>query len=1755
MKKVSQLFLICFFLMVSMCFPLTICAQNTSLPVGAIPATDMVTSMGSASYSIPIEVVPGTQGVQPSLAVVYNSISNYGMLGLQMDLSGLSVISRTGKNQFHDHANGFVGLDYDDRYMLDGTRLISRDPTLYGQDGVEYYSEFEDFRKTVSYGIQGNGPQYFKVFSDDGSVLEYGNTDDSRQTLGGTAVRWFLNRYTDVSGNFITYSYGKSGNEIWLKQIDYTGNTSARLKPYARVKFEYDSGYHINSCFIAGHQIRQTRLLKSVIVQIKTGISYSDVRQYLFSYTSDSPKRLVSVQLVAQDGQTTLNPTSLSWTEPSFGEVDTTWFVSNLFQNDATHVAVDFNKDGLCDIVENDSQYSYYWSNTGHAFQLTHTESTNGFNVFQCIPADVDGDGFSELLTIYRKNSGETFVTSTSFYGNALHTQLVVDTFNTTSLQNALTGDFFGNGNQQLLLRYNSTSLAIFGYDRGTFTKRRTTVYPGNVQIVDFDGDGQMEFLVINGAHLYLYKYNAISGIEHVKQLDAPSQYIVNWGDFNGDGITDMLYRDYNSVSQPEYRVALGTGTDYFENVALNLAPYHTATNIPVIVADINNDGYDDILTFVRNSNGGIKVRHYLGSGFHDNTIHFSGDNIVFLNSPVILSASESSNNFTIGDFNNDQHLDILAFRSANATQNGVMTYSFGSPRQHYVIHEIAKGDGSFVRWLYADIHGLYYRYASYVRTIPYHFSVVDTLIHSGASATALLKKGYKFMDPMYSYYRRQLLGYRTTVTCDMTTHVTDTLFQENQKANGVWQDLLMPVRRKTYMQQSLVEKTEYRPRCLQLSLRRLVPYFENITTTNFLSETVSATRNILDVEGRLCSTSREVRDLHETDFLQKDSVRYTYVTKMLPDGFSVVREDSIITKSFLQNCSTAISKLQTFEYNALGLPLESRSFEDGVTVTKRVNNYDYFGNATSLTERASGSRSRTVSKVYDPSGRFPVSETNVAGHNISVCYEPSTGNVLSATDANNLTTRYVYDLFGQLDTIYRPDGTTSVFLRRWYTGTEFPNAKRYTVTITTGLANKEEYFNLLGQKVCGRENGSYTDFQYNADGSLYRTSEPYMRETSNADKIWHTYLYDAYGRIAQEYGPYTNRSYTYSGRTTSVTDNLRHTLCQKSTDALGRVTNFSDPGGSVYYAYSIAQNNTSPVLQTTITANGHTTIIKTDQRGNRIFLSDPDAGAIISTYNSLNQLTQQVDARGCTTAFEYDILGRITRKTYTNQEGEQRMIQYAYDTYSSANRGRGKLSTITLDGVLSESFSYDSFGRQILHTSYIDGMAFEESCSYNALGQVADRTSPDGQTFTYGYLSNGRLETISQNSGLLLRICSYNLCGQPLRYSFKNGTATDFEYNSTGMLTHINTGNKQMQQPERPPFFPLLTSGLQSVNPSSPVFDEFSFNIDSSIQNLHYGYDELGRLVQRTQKNSRIESFQYDNLDRLTSFSQGIIDGTAHVFTTSYDSQGNIQSSTLAGAYQYDGDQPHAVTSVTPSTDFPDAIPASQCETEYNLLNQPSRIAEGEVEILLFYGADGQRNKVVFKRNGVVERTRYYISANYEKEIAADNTVTHYNYIYSPTGLAIVCVRRNNVDSLYYVYPDRLGSYTHITNSSKQVVRALHFDPWGNVKSDGYFHSDYLFPHTSVSSVPLYSDVIMSLNGFSMANGFKTNLMDAAVAYGYKSEWSRRDFVKLKDTQNAFRYNQTLGKTGAMYLKGSKWMGGAASITSARVIPFSAAS
>ena len=68
----------------------------------------------------------------------------------------------------------------------------------------------ETFDSIAAFGTMGNGPQYFMVYADNGSVIEYGKTADSRQELGGTVLNWMINRIEDIDGNYMTFTYFSS---------------------------------------------------------------------------------------------------------------------------------------------------------------------------------------------------------------------------------------------------------------------------------------------------------------------------------------------------------------------------------------------------------------------------------------------------------------------------------------------------------------------------------------------------------------------------------------------------------------------------------------------------------------------------------------------------------------------------------------------------------------------------------------------------------------------------------------------------------------------------------------------------------------------------------------------------------------------------------------------------------------------------------------------------------------------------------------------------------------------------------------------------------------------------------------------------------------------------------------------------------------------------------------------------------------------------------------------------------------------------------------------------------------------------------------------------------------------------------------------------------------------------------------------------------------------------------------------------------
>lgn len=1637
---------------------LKIQAQNTSLPVGAIQGSADVTAMGAATYSIPIEVVPGTRGVQPNLSVVYNSMAGTGILGGQWDLDGISAITRVGQKPFLDLHSTSVLMTYSDRFALDGNRLICSDPTLYGRPGTLYQPEFEDFSKIYSYGSVGFGPEYFKVYRDDGSVAEYGNSADSKQRVANGIYSWYVNKITDLNGNYMTFTYGYSGSEVWIDHIDYTGNTSANLSPYARVSFAYDTYTHIGSQFVAGYEITQTRLLRTITVQYKNGNDYELVRQYQFDYTDEFPKRLNKVTLMGSDS-TKLNPTSVEWNGTTNHDyIETSLLPLQYQESDKRHVAIDFNQDGTCDMFVFGARSWYYFENQNGQFIYNNQkyDANSSWYIQKCVPADMNGDGFSELISVFSDFQKHTVYVTSSQY--PFQTDTIIPAIQTNGYKDVLTGDFLGNGQHQVVLSYRGDSSC---YIRFPARNIEQPVASGNPVILDYDGDGKMELMVVDDlseTDYTIYRYNEnLNTFDEVGHGTFSDRFRAS-GDFNGDGITDVIVGQYMS-----FQVMLGTGRGFVAKAATHSFDHNTLPyQIKPVVVDVNNDGFDDVVAFKKTTSG-LTVICYVGCGFYKDTLRFQ-NNIPSSSSPIILTNSELGRfDFTFGDFNDDHHLDLISFKTISAVQHGVLVCEFRMDKRVPQVQKMTAGDGSFVKWKYQDIFGLHYRYASHISILPYQYNVVESMTNSLGTVTQTNTRRYMFEHPTYSFKRQQRMGFLTTSVMDMNQHTTDSIFyQVVFGENSLQQDFIMPVYKKTYVFDQLFMSTESRPICLTFNNnQRRYPYISKAIDTNHLNQSVTTFNDLRLPSGRPLATQQDVKNINDLYPQVSERITYQQTTHNLPSGGHLTCTDSIIKETWMNNSSIKSIQKQYFTYNNRYLPEQITVLMDGVHTSQTIQNYDQCGNGTFSMYSGDSCLTRTVTVSYDNTGRFPTHEESGPSFSMDRVFSPKTGLILSETDANNLTTSYSYDAFGKLAAIRYPDGNTDTIKYKWYTDNEIPYAKYYTVTHLPGITfDTERYYDLLGRNICTRERGFYTDTCYDIKGNVYRVSAPYMRGTSDANKIWHNFQYDQYGRITSMVGPYTNVSYQYAGYTETVTDNLRQTVSTRITDAVGRVCSVTDPGGTVTFNYSHVLYDGKTATQTNVTVCGHSTQILSDASGNRLRIVDPNAGEVTSRYNAHNQPIQQTDANGNNIRFQYDEWGRLTRKTnLTPSDSISEVFRYIYDNYTSSNHGQGKLSCVLKNDTLCEQYIYDTLSRLSQHTRHVDGIAYTESYAYNTYGQLATLTYPDGFAVDYTYTGKGYLEEIKRhdNHYNVFKAYTYNIYGQPTKCGYGNATATKYEYNAAGLLTRMFTGLKDYSMVPYPfePMIPLSfpadlnePTGLNGLpDLSEPI--EQPFTVDSTIQNFRYTYDNMGRLTQRTQMNSQYEAFQYDNMDRLTSFTQGTVNGASQTFTTTYDGQGNILSNTLAGTYSYGSDKPHAVTEVTPNDTFPDAISASNCITEYNAFNQPSRIEEGDEEILLEYGADGQRVKAVFKYHGQLVRTRYYISANYEKEVEAGGVTTHYNYVYGVNGLAAICVRRTGVDSMYYVHPDRLGSYTHITNANKQVIRNLHFDPWGNVKSD----------------------------------------------------------------------------------------------------------
>lgn len=350
---------------------------DTSL-VGAISGEFRVNEQGAATYNIPIMTFAGTAGVSPHVSLSYNSQQGWGLAGTGWSVGGLSVISRCRQTKFQDGQPLALLYDENDRFCLDGQRLVlSGGTAVYGDPNSKYRLEIDDGTEVTALGGSSGKPQYFFVRKKDGSLSYYGNSSNSRILAGGETLSWALREFRDSASNPIKYTYFNDADGFRIKRIDYAfGGATSQSTTTTRIEFDYESRPDIRSGLTNGDLTYQRKRLK----EIK---SYNDgilLRSYKLAYLPILPEHGLGNRYVVADKSylqalyecvngSCIKPTKFNWLARSGNGID--WNRAQVLSFESSDNVVsfwkplDFNGDGITDLAVVLLSYSTSGSGAG----------------------------------------------------------------------------------------------------------------------------------------------------------------------------------------------------------------------------------------------------------------------------------------------------------------------------------------------------------------------------------------------------------------------------------------------------------------------------------------------------------------------------------------------------------------------------------------------------------------------------------------------------------------------------------------------------------------------------------------------------------------------------------------------------------------------------------------------------------------------------------------------------------------------------------------------------------------------------------------------------------------------------------------------------------------------------------------------------------------------------------------------------------------------------------------------------------------------------------------------------------------------------------------------------------------------------------------------------------------------------------------------------------------------------------------------
>lgn len=1683
--------------------------------LGYTKGTAAVNSIGAATYTIPIKVASGVNGLQPSISISYSSNGGNGPLGLGFSIQGLSVISKTSRTVAQDilypsypqYLDNSINFNSYDRLSLDGEQLRPANKNIanfnfpfaeYGKPGSVYFTEQNTFQKIILIDTISGSPTFFKCFTKDGLIKEYGNTPDSKIELASNnkPLHWFVNKIMDRNGNFIKFFYyenAATGSYYPLK-ITYSGNDLLNKLAKDSIVFEYEDRPDKTTGYLKGAQIITDKRLKKLTCYTAGQI----LRTYLFNYRFDgSFSQLTSVQECTSGG-TCLDPVTLTWADfkPQYDSV--------------------FKPSPINEAILNNS--------------LGEKVFYNG---------DFDGDGLQDLLVL------KPFDGSTTFLLNRLNTAqnnfLQVNDLlpKATIKQNKLLlTDFNADGKSDLyfvdsLTGKSSFFLADFLHDTLSFIAQTNLgLYPVNsltgnnfaIQPQDINNDGLVDFTI---------RYNVPNSSGKFQRL-SDLRLFINNGNYNRN----------KSLSNPSLQTSSQdlsfTTTYFYQNTAL---PTALRDSGEIYFVDFDRNLFPDI--FIRNKYTGQSAIIYnytnsFNSGFSEANQFVANDNAPILN---VISPAEllsDSANLYFNDFNGDGLPDILFYDSATHISNWWVNkgnFQFQHPSSSFDLgaailssglKNISIGDfnsdGFADVCIFNEISG---KYKIYVNDGQFHFSLYNWL-------NPIPEKIFKnsLVSLPGNYYPNTFSGYL--------------IFDPANGHNEIWQNNFGTdhYRKIIYINEGINKGYAFNYSTLSGS-------HDKTGNTVYRSKVGQTTYPTCEISNNFEVVS-SFWVLHPILGIPLQSIAYSYEGARYSlngrgfRGFTTISETNNLgvrtVKNFYQDTSSnifigdpikdltiykpngdiiskSVYKLgyKFYPNNFFGMSFYSYTQENVSTnfelngsvdnVTRSAQQVDDFGNVIySVVDYGNGYKDSTINEYLNDTAQWILGRLTYAKlfriapnkpTQIKSCsfeYNPTTGQMIKEIsyadlDVNQqLTKTYLYDATGNIIE-HTTTGWNGRFMENRTTKTIYDAGGKYILKKInplghTTLFSYDNFGNILSST---SEDSLVTNFEYEPFGRISKTRYPdgnwasvdyvnYSPNLTNSIAFYNDGVNCSYAIYKQ----FSNKQpeiefYDYLDKQIGVERigfDGTHTVIEKFIDANGRLTKESrihfqnetpvyinylyDTLGrqieQIYPGNRVQRINYSPHVKELINPKGQKKTVITNQKGLPQEIKDDNDKSISYDYDPSDNLLSLTDSKGNTITYEYDL--------------------------------RGYKSSVTDPDLGTYSFVYNAFGELIKQT---DPKKNVTDIEYDGIGRVTKKTEHEGNTFwiydqglrgtgklskiinynnvsvTFQFDSLGRASKVVNviNSKTYQTSYTYDALGRLKNLVYPSGFTLNYLYNQYGYLSEIRrlgnnflywrcskmnaNGQVEIQEQQNN----ILTESF--YNPETLYVDSLrASNASRFINRWQFSFDNLGNLLQR--KNiliNKAEIFEYDNLNRLVK--SGVVGDSLTNVSITYDELGNIINKSDVGNYEYGpvNNGPHQVKKITLS--HARCIPSWQVNYEYTSFNKVSRVYNDTAELDIQYDYNRQRQVLKYFVHDTLKRVKIYVGDVYETD-SSNGVTKQIHYIRGADGVcATFTLTNGGGGTTNYWFKDHLGSLTVITDSVGNVLQRLSFDAWGKRRNEDW--------------------------------------------------------------------------------------------------------